>query len=270
MSGALDIIGRMDPHQQRPAVWYRPGDYEAGETAAGLYRVTDNGQPEVSLHGSWSATPSFEWDDTEFLSLFYGEAFGLRVTAVDGQLSRSTRRMSRLQDTTILPRYVVEGIWLAQEDLALTEVHVQFWDQDEWSLLDAFPRTATGQGQSNLLVEYQPSEELTAQMPEGSLSIVDASNSRQTMHPRGWVLESSSAFRMSFREPVDLDDLFSRWLLPLEFLIMTATGRPTGIRTLRGTNNRWEIESPGRRVGERFVDIRVSHAPPPIRRHRTA
>jgi len=74
-------------------------------------------------------------------------------------------------------------------------------------------------------------------------------------------MESSSAFGMSFNEPVSIDDLFDRWLLPLEFLIMTATGRPTGIRTLRGTNERWQIET--LKKDDCWVDIRVSHAPRP-------
>lgn len=209
--------------------------------------------------------------DEGFLNLFYGNVFGLPVTAVGGRLSRSTGGMSRLQDTRILPRYVVEGLWLNAEDLALTEVQVQYWDQEEWSLSDAFPDTVGEErGQCRLRVEYQPPEERTAEVSQGSVSIVDASTYRSTTYPRGWVMESFSAFNMSFKEPVSFDELFSRWLLPLEFLIMTATGRQTGIRRLHGTNDRWEIKGAGRRVKERAVDIRVSHAPRPsadINRH---
>lgn len=253
----------MDPHQQRPAEWYRPGDVEKSEGASGLYRVGDDGQPEVTLHGSWSDAPSMFSNDPDFLDLFHGNVFGLSVTVVGGRLSRSTKGMSRLQNTTILPRCAVEGLWLGIEELALTEVHVQFWDQEEWSLSDAFRDTTEDSGRGRLRVEYQPPEGRTAEVSQGSVKVVDASDYRQTMHPRGWVMESSSAFSMSFKEPVTFDDLFSRWLVPLEFLIMTATGRPTGIRSLRGTNDRWEIESVGRPFIERWVDIRVSHAPRP-------
>ena len=254
-----------DQQQQRPALWFRPGEVDTGQGVAGLYRVNEHGQPEVTLHGSWSDGPGMVFSAPQDIPLLQGSASGKGITAVGNRLSHSHRDLfTDLQDTTLIPRYTIEGrFYLNEEELALTQVRVSFWDQDAWSLWDAFANENPDRISFPPKVGFREPLKRTAEVAGGSISIEDDSICRSTTRPNGWIMESYSAFTLTFTEPVSIDDIFMRWLLPLQFLIMSATGRPTGIRTLRGTNDAWIIgrEEPG--LTDRWVDIRTSHALPP-------
>jgi hypothetical protein len=131
-----------DQQQQRPALWFRPGEVDTGQGVAGLYRVNEHGQPEVTLHGSWSDGPGMVFSAPQDIPLLQGSASGKGITAVGNRLSHSHRDLfTDLQDTTLIPRYTIEGrFYLNEEELALTQVRVSFWDQDAWSLWPDFRR----------------------------------------------------------------------------------------------------------------------------------
>jgi hypothetical protein len=251
-----------DQQQQRPALWFHPGEVDTGQCVAGLYRVNEHGQPEVNIHGSWSDGPGTVVSAPQDIPLLHGNAFGKGITAVDNQLRHSQHGLfSNLQDTTLIPRYTVEGgFYLNEDELALTQVRVRFWDQDAWSLWDAFVDKDPDRTRFPPRVEFREPLQRTAEVAGGTIGIEDDSVCRSTRRPNGWIMESYSAFTLTFTEPVSIDDIFMKWLVPLQFLIMSATGRPTGIRTLRGTNDAWVIggEEPGRT--DRWVDIRTAHA----------
>jgi hypothetical protein len=235
---------------------------EPHEAAAGLYQVAEDGQPEAKVHGSWSEMPSlFHAMADEPMPLLYGNVFGKSVTLVDCRVTSSKRGLSVLQDTTITPRMAVEGLWLEPKELAFTELSVQFWDQDVWTQWDSYRGVVSASTDDfGLTVTYERPEAKVAELPQATVTLTDASTYDQTTHPGGWSLKSISRFRIHFSEPIGVEDVFNRWLVPLEFLIMSATGRSSGISALTATNSTWEIANERHRA-DRWVEVRTSYPP---------
>ncbi|MBT0993148.1 hypothetical protein KIN34_02435 [Cellulomonas sp. DKR-3] len=253
----------------RPAEWFRPGQTEREKAAAGTYSVSENGVIEAWLHGSWHDVPSIALAGIDelveaFPEVVYGDAFGRRITLVGTSRGASrTNSSTRQQRTRIDLAYGVEGLWLAPDELALTKAVVRFIDQDLWSSWGAYPaqiKFEEGVGIVGLDIRYEEPEPLEALLDGGVLRLKDASTHRQLMNPSGWVLKSASDFVFEFDEPVDIEQFQRQYLMPLEVLITSATGRRSGVAKFRATNRAWVVPSE-RHHADRWITVNVGHVP---------
>lgn len=250
----------MDPHALRPAEWSRPGHDHAEDKIAGTYTVGDNGGAQAKVYGSWVDGPSLLIADVDPPAILHGEAFGTTVTLVDCQNGGSRFSLSRQQDTTLLPRYAVEGIWLGAADLTVTRARVRMFDQQAWARWSAWCGVVNWQ-KSPPSVNFwrKPPRPLEANVPGGRLRLTDASPLVPAPDLSGMVLSSASQFEFEFDEPVEFDRLFSEYLMPLEFLITSATNRSSGIEALDVHHRDWK-SGDGKDV---WATIRTSHGPRP-------
>ena len=255
-----------DDVRTQPALWYEPGTYRLENPVPGLYSILENGQPEARLHGSWSDVPPLLATDLEQpLQILHGNVFGRAVTLVDCTVTGGKRNLSRLQDVTLWPSYAIEGLFLEASELAFTEVYVHYWDQDIWTEWNAYEAEVTANSSRyDIRIASRSPKEVSAQVQDASITLCDASTFSQTPQPSdGWILKSQSKFHLTFREPLPIDDLFSRFLVPLEALIISATGRPSGIKSLQATNREWPQIPNSRYPSDRWVKVRVSYHPRP-------
>ena len=260
----------MDDADLRPAEWFRPGHIENGEGAAGTYSVTENGVVEAWLHGSWHDVPSMALEGIDelieaFPSMLYGDAFGRRVTLVATMRGGGrTNSVSRQQRTQVDAGYAVEGLWLEPDELAITKAVVHFYDQDLWTSWGAYPAEINfedGIGITGLKVWYAEPDVREASLDGGVLRLKDASTHKPLMNPSGWVLKSASDFVFEFESPIGIEQFQRQYLMPLEVLITSATGRRSGVEKFRATNAEWVIP-PERHEADRWVSVRVGHLPP--------
>lgn len=250
----------------RPTEWFRPG-YIERDKAAGTYSVTENGVVEAWLHGSWHDVPSIALVGIDksaegFPAMVYGDAFGRRVTLVGTRRGMSrTNSATRQQRTRIDTDYGIEGLWLQPEELALTEAVVRFIDQDLWTSWSAYPaemRFEEGFGVIGLNVRYEKPEPLKATLSGGSLHLKDASTHQQLMNPRRWVLKSASEFVFEFDAPIEIEQFQRQYLMPLEMLITSATGRRSGVKQFRATNCDWDVPVEHGEAG-RWITVHLGH-----------
>lgn len=256
----------------RPTEWFRPGHVEKGKAAAGTYSVTENGVVEAWLHGSWHDVPSmalasFDQLIEGFPAMIYGDAFGKRVTLVGTKRGASrTNSATRQQRTRIDADYGVEGLWLQPEELAITKAVVHFFDQDLWTSWGAYPAEIDfedGVGITGLVVRYEKPDPLEAPLDGGVLRLKDASTHKPLMNPNGWVLNSASNFVFEFDVPIEIEQFQRQYLMPLEVLITSATGRRSGVERFRATNHEWIV--PGQRhEADRWITVHVGHMPPEV------
>jgi len=261
----------MDDDDLRPAQWYRPGHLDDRDGAAGTYSLDENGAIDAWLHGSWDDMPSsvgipgLEIGRGAFPSLLYADAFGKRITAVGVSRGASrTNSVSRQQRTQIEANYAVEGLWLEEQELAITKAVVRFYDQDLWTEWNAYPYELTfeeGRGNTGLKVWYEKPPERVAVIDGGTLYLRDASTHKPLMSPGGWLLKSASKFVFEFDAPVMIEQFQRQFLMPLEVLITSATGRRSGVESCRATNTQWVIPNE-RHESQRWVDIRMGHLSP--------
>jgi hypothetical protein len=67
-------------------------------------------------------------------------------------------------------------------------------------------------------------------------------------------------WRLEFDEPVAIDRILREWITPLQFLILSATGRPSAIETFGATNSTWSVPNE-RHSSERWVRVRLGRPP---------
>lgn len=262
----------------RPTEWFRPGHIERDQGAAGTYSVTDNGVVEAWLHGSWHDVPSMALAGIEnmaiagveglgggFPEVIYGDAFGRRVTLVGTRRGPSrTNSGTRQQRTRIVADYGIEGLWLEPDQLAITKAVVRFIDQDLWTSWGAYPAEITfedGVGIVGLDVRYSKPEPLEAPLDGGVVCLTDASTHQPLMNPNGWVLKSASNFVFEFDAPIAIAQFQWQYLMPLEVLITSATGRRSGVERFRATNSEWVVPRE-RHEADRWISVHLGHMAP--------
>lgn len=258
----------MSDDDLRPATWSRPGKDHKEDAIAGTYHVDATGHPIAQLHGVWQDEQHLPFGG-EMPPLLHGDAFGRAVTLVAPRSGRSSRGFSDLQNTTLHARYAVEGLWLQEEDLSLTEVRVSLWDQDIWTGWNAYfgriPPNSRWKWPTEFF--YDPPAPRQAEFAWGTLVLEDGSSWSQLHQPTGWRLESGSRFVLRFNEPIPIGEVRTRYLAPIEFLISSATGRSSGVRNIHGTNSTWEItgfpDNWPPNEPDRWVTLRIPHLPRP-------
>lgn len=117
-----------------------------------------------------------------------------------------------------------------------------------------------GVGITGLEVRYREPKTLEASFDGGVLRLKDASTHERLMEPSGWVLKSASKFVFEFDAPIEFTHFYRQYLMPLEVLITSATGRRSGVETLRATNREWSVPHE-RHESDRWVTVRVGHLP---------
>jgi hypothetical protein len=217
----------------------------------------EDGGPEVKVYGSWSDVPTMMQNSfDEPLPLLYGNVFGTRVTLMDVRVTHSTTNMSPLQDTTMHARYSLEGLWLDADEVNFTDVRFQLFNHDEWTGWDAYPNNTDFMlGEDGATLTYRAPDDLSARLLGANLRLVDESTNARTSQPSGWLLKSASTFVLRLDKPTPLDEVFDRWISPMEFLLMTATRQEPGVSRLSATNREWVFDNE-RHKGQRWVDIR--------------
>jgi hypothetical protein len=80
------------------------------------------------------------------------------------------------------------------------------------------------------------------------------------MAENGYRLNSASEFHLVFDKPISFSEMFDEWLAPLEFLILTCTGRTSALERLQVFNPAWVVD---RR--DSWPSVHRRFAPRPIR-----
>lgn len=252
---------RKKPQVMRPALWYEAHDHKREDAIPGTYRIRKNGQPEANLHSPWSERLErlYGLGDSELPRIFHGYIYNESITLVKPRLSGGSLNFSDLNETVFHPFYALEGAFtLGEDELFATEVCVKLWDQDAWTEWSGWRQPAGGRMRYETIERRVP-DSLTARVPGGSVTLEDLSWGNQN-DPLKIVLESQSMFRLKFDQPISLDDIFENWVVPLEILIISATGRYSGIESMRITNVEWDVDGL-RHHSERWLNLQRAYAP---------
>lgn len=225
------------------ADWYRAKDLEDGSPVGGSYEVTD-GDASAVLSKVWDddMTPAYLRGDG-LIPVLYGHLpRDRRVTLVDLRLKSGGAIFgSPLTETVMRSSYAVEGVWLPADDLTVSEVRVAFWDQESWTDWSAF---AASPENRPMAIEVATPPPLTARVGEAAVTLRDASTIRPDRWPaNGYRLESASEFHIMFEQPISFKEMFDLWLVPLEFLILTSSGRTSGLERVRVFNPAWGLDA---------------------------
>jgi hypothetical protein len=229
------------PTGTRPSRWFRSSDSEQQHPAHGTYEILSNGQPELRLHSTWDPHrhPEFERSSNEF-KLLHGDVFGTATTAVGNAYRSGSFSMNELIDYRIHPKYTLEGLWLSEDELTVTNVRVQLWDQDSWTRWNGHTVNRDSNGRISSVVVH-PNLTLTTEHKGVTIRLV-CSSSSQTTYGVNVSIQSRSHFELDFAEPVSMERLLTDWLKPLEILVVSATGRLSGLAVVTLTNTQWELE----------------------------
>lgn len=235
--------GDLGKSDERAVLWFWPGHTELkAQGAVGTYRVRKDGQPMVRILGEPVEEIGVDHDQEEVLYGFLGK---LDLTVLHGPSTfwSPNRPWYRSQTDDLTPRVAFEGKHLTREEMTFTDVSVRFWDQEVWSEWAAFPgEPSYGEDERlRLTIDYAPQSEHHATVGDVRIELLDGSLWGQTKGGRDWHLSSQSRFRLTFPEPVDYDAILNEWLMPLETLIVTTTGRLSGLRSLRLRHRDWPI-----------------------------
>lgn len=230
------------PASRSVAEWYREKDLNAGTPVAGSYEVVD-GAASAVLNKAWDdeVAPPYLAGDASIPVLYGHLPRDGQVTLVDLRLKSGGAIFgSPLIETVLRSSYAVEGVWLPPGDLMVTEVRVAFWDQESWTDWRGFAANLETRPRS---IVVEPPPPTTAQVGGATVTLRDAS----TIHPEGWPangyrLESASNFHLAFERPVSFKEMFADWLMPLEFLILTSSGRTSGLEKVKVFNPAWGLD----------------------------
>lgn len=243
-----------------PSRWFRSSDLEKLHPVHGTYEILSNGQPELRLHSTWDAYrhPEFERFSSEF-KLLHGDVFGTATTAVGNAYRSGSFSMNELMDYRIHPKYTLEGLWLSEEELTFTNVRMQLWDQDSWTGWRGHTVNRDLNGHISSIA-IQPDKTLMTEHKGVAIRLICTSAS-QTTGGVDLSLQSQSRFELDFPEPISMERLLTDWIKPLELLIVSATGRLSGLSNVQLTNTQWETEADHENPPNLWVKMRTSFAP---------
>lgn len=239
-----------------PARWWKP---ERGSDSAvpGTYEVLPGGSAKATALEGLSGENRFLPDpNDEQIEILHGNVFGKAVTLVDVRQGRFQGNMGELCKLEYRPRISLEGLHLGTDELLISDAEIVFHDQQAWSQWRAFSGEGPTPAQAVLspsTVRYIDPPELVATTEYGTITIEDAS----TIKPgQDFILKYRCLFKISLSSPTLLTDFMRKWILPLDVMIATASGRVGGIESAIFTNREWEIVGE-QHPSQRWVKARV-------------
>lgn len=254
-------MNRLEVGTKYPALWSL--EPEPGESAVpGLFWVDgENGEARAAAHRSFDdRTHPFLVDRAPQIPRLYGDVMGRRVTLIDCTFegSQGSHAHSMTDSQYSARRALIGDVWPAVgSEPTFDQVRVVFWDQDVWANLPPIDHQVFLGGPSTFTSPKIEPQILNTSMAE--LGLHDNFEFWST-DEQGFVLNPGSQFRLELPEAQSYDELRTNWLMPLQFLILWATSRRTGIRSLFVRNSTWE---PIWRDEPEWMEIRVQHATRP-------
>ncbi|WP_242902520.1 HEPN domain-containing protein [Actinomadura terrae] len=228
----------------RPAQWWLPGQADTWKVP-GTYELLMNGAAKATLFkdlkkGRQRIIPS---KDDSNISLLHGDCFGKAVTLVRSRSTSYRGNLGELRSAAYLPWLALEGLFLSEDELQVSDAVITLHDQQLWA-----QRTAFKPEFNNPETDWFPSAVRHVEIPDstavlqgGSITIED----RSVYHPEKnstIKLETRCVFKIALDEPVDIKQFMESWVHPLEVMIAAANGRIGGIESLRLTNKNWQFE----------------------------
>lgn len=226
----------------QPAFWSRPKHDHKTDAVPGTFSVDRDGRLEVRVFELWDQKDYFALAGPPDLpEVLHGEVMGRAVTVVECSL-RSIRSpgIGRV-DMKVIPRYAIEGLFINDDELHLTDVRFRLSDQDLWTQWDTFSAELSRERSGALLdvdMQLTPHPSQSAQLDSATLSLVDRSDAQTETNGR-LVFSTRSEFQLSFPEAMAIDEIIRRYIYPLKFAMLLAHGRQSRIEQLTGRNTTW-------------------------------
>lgn len=240
-----------------PATWSLRDDEGNEHSVPGLISFDESNNPTVNLYGSlpgqWNDSFLFDAVNTHVFPLLYGMTMDSHWTLVGSRVESYRRSMrSDIVDVVLRPRFALAGdFYLQKHELAVTDVRLALWDQDEWAgWRDSITITdrSTSEG-SPLTVTHEPPGPTTGGIDGATISLVDDSWGTAFPTANGSVtVSATSVWTLDLDDPTNLDDLLSQWIEPLVFLTTSATRRKTGLERMSVGSTHWIMEKTGEKV----------------------
>ncbi|WP_157465660.1 hypothetical protein [Cellulomonas sp. Leaf395] len=253
----------MDTGDLHPARWSRPDEAHDETAVPGTYLVDDEGRVEAHLHATRNGYgPVGFGPPRELPPVLHGESFREHLTLVGARVVASRGGTSDMCDVTIRPDYALEGFaFLDQDELAFTEVRVRFTDQDVWTGWNRFAVKYQHGALTDIGVELRFVPRIEADVDQGVLRLVDASYVTYDPHERRWAFQVRSMFEFAFARPVAINDVFDRYVYPLQVALLSASGRMPGVASMAGTSNAWEFGPGAEQMPTKWFQVRRFHGP---------
>ena len=242
------------PSRSYPATWWLRDDDGNEHRVPGLISFDEANNPLVNLYGSlpgqWNDSFLLDAVNTHVFPLLYGVTMDSHWTLVDSQVESYKRSMgSDIVDVVLRPRFVLAGdFYLQKDELAVTDVTLTLWDQDEWAgWRNSIVITDRNAHEGSILtVSHKPPTPTVAALDGATLSLVDDSWGHALPDANGAVtVSASSAWVLDLNAPTSLDELLSQWIEPLVFMTTSATRRKTGLERMSVGCTKWVMEKTG-------------------------
>lgn len=256
------MIGDLERGEKCPAYFWRPDDTAQERPIAGLMWLDDRGGPMVQLHApltDLSLLPT-EKDHPE---LVYGQMIGTAVTLRRLTVVSSQQGIMVNDPGALVYRaqwaYLGER-WIDEADEEFDRVRVRIWDQDTWvdrrlvELVDPTP-------DRGVAIRSLPMPPVKLPCGHIGLHITDAT---------GWhgtTIDPGTQFALDFRSPKSFLESARSWLPALQFLLVSATARPAGIRSLHVSRSEWAGEPREHRVHSDWLRLYLRTEPKPESDH---
>ncbi|MGA5603327.1 HEPN domain-containing protein [Streptomyces griseoincarnatus] len=232
--------------------WWLPGQQE--KRTPGVYAIQDSGNVTATLHRALGSAGGSIFDLPDY-EMVHGVSFGKAITLVNNRVRKARMGMSTDQaEIEIAPRYAIEGLWLGRDELKLTRAKVRIQRQDEWTRPRTFRVDHDSDKKFIKAVTYTEFPEVTSEIPNGRVTVADASSYRS--NEEGVTLKTGTEFHFHFDTPVDLHSFVAEELRGLQVLMTLATGVRCGVERFRLTNSEWQIEG-AEREEDRWCDVRM-------------
>lgn len=242
-----------------PSQWWKPGQSDVWKVP-GTYELLDNGRAKINLFKNIDKDHSklFPSDDDSHIPLLHGDCFGKAVTLLSSNRTRYRGNLGELCSATYLPWLALEGLFLAEDELTVSDAILTLHDQQIWA-----QRTAFQPEYDHSDRPYFPSAVRHIDIPDciaetsGGKIVIEE---RSVYHPgkSAIKLESRCVFKIALDSPVSIKELMESWIYPLEVLMATASGRIGGIESLKITNRKWIFERDVP-ASSRWATVRVAH-----------
>lgn len=256
------MIGVLEQGEKYPAYFWRPDDPEREHLIAGLIWLDDRGGPVIQLHAPLT---DLSWFPTEkdHPDLVYGKTIGTAVTLRRLTVISSQQGMRLDEPGAIVYRAqwaYLGGRWLDEADEEFDQVRVSFWDQDAW-VDKELVRLVNPTLDSGVAIRSLRMEPVQLPCGDVDLRVEDAT---------GWhgtTIDPGTRFALEFPSPKSFFDLVGSWLPALQFLVVSATARPAGIRSLHVSRSEWANERRERTVHSNWLRVYLRTDPKPELEH---
>ncbi|TDB95356.1 HEPN domain-containing protein [Actinomadura sp. 7K534] len=243
----------------RPSQWWKPGQADAWKVP-GTYEYLENGRAKITLFKDINKDRHklFPSEDDSHLPLLHGDCFGKAVTLMRSNRMSYRGNLGELCSATYLPWLALEGIFLAEDELTVSDAVLTLHDQQLWAQRTAFKPEYDPPDRPHFPSAVRRIEipDCTAEVPGGRITIEE----RSVFHPgkSTFKLESRCVFKIVLDAPTSIEDFMESWIYPLEVLMATASGRVGGVESLKMTNRSWKFEH-NIPESSKWVTVRVAH-----------